>query len=560
MRSHAATPRSHAPPTVHAGLRSPGRPLEPSVRGEMEARFGHDFSSVRVHTDGRATESAQAVNAKAYTVGSDVVFGAGRYTPTTPEGSRLLAHELAHTVQQRGATAEAAPIAPGSALETAAASAGRAVASGRAVTQPLGRSPLALACELIGNENQWVPDALVDEAKKAEFNELWWRFRKKDIQPWEYPQRELDRKRLEVLAAEATALIDERRKAVEEAEAVAASMGLDEEDEAQEAALLKVAERAIDPKFTPGGFTDEHIYGEYRAAKERLDEELAPAKDPRPFKARFKEAQHEALERPILPYDEGGSHESIWRYGLSKGLFAEREKKLVFDTLLAPYVEKAERSRKQWQIQQEYRQRQQFESFRAQLNLGFIQAALLGRPGVPSFIKVPYISYGVAHTGVETYRGIQSGDPTRVVGAVLPLVAGYGFHRIAGMGEPPIPTGFRGLPTLGRVLNPQRGKPVEVYADEVLSAYAADPAFVKKMGSDPWAQAIWETQGGDGPHPMAWKHPGARVVYVNELRWTGKLSEINQPHELVTAPPGPSPAPTVAPPAAPCARGRSPSR
>jgi hypothetical protein len=130
----------------------------------MEARFGHDFSTVRVHTDGRAAESARGVNANAYTVGSDVVFGSGTYRPGTFEGNRLLAHELAHTVQQRGATAEAAPIAPGSALESAAASAGRAAASGRAVTQPLGRSPLALACELIGNENQWVPDALVDEA------------------------------------------------------------------------------------------------------------------------------------------------------------------------------------------------------------------------------------------------------------------------------------------------------------------------------------------------------------------------------------------------------------
>jgi hypothetical protein len=103
---------------------------------------------------------------------------------------------------------------------------------------------------------------------------------------------------------------------------------------------------------------------------------------------------------------------------------------------------------------------------------------------------------------------------------------------------------------LGRVLNPQRGKPVEVYVEDVLATYARDPAFVKKMGSDAWAQAIWEIQGGEGFHPMAWKHPNGRVVYVNEPRWTGKLSDINQPHELVTtAPTVPAPAPTVAPPA-----------
>jgi hypothetical protein len=98
------------------------------------------------------------------------------------------------------------------------------------------------------------------------------------------------------------------------------------------------------------------------------------------------------------------------------------------------------------------------------------------------------------------------------------------------------------------VFSPGRGKPVAVNESEVLAAYATEPALVKKMGSDAWAQTIWETQGGDGVHPMAWKHPNQRVVYVNETRWTGKISEINQPHELVTPPPVPAPTPTVAPP------------
>jgi hypothetical protein len=67
----------------------------------MEPRFGHDFSEVRVHTDASAARSAEAVNALAYTVGQNVVFGAGRYAPLTVAGRRLLAHELMHTVQQR---------------------------------------------------------------------------------------------------------------------------------------------------------------------------------------------------------------------------------------------------------------------------------------------------------------------------------------------------------------------------------------------------------------------------------------------------------------------------
>jgi len=67
----------------------------------MESRFGHDFSRVRIHTDEKAAESARAVNALAYTAGHDIVFGAGQYVPETPEGRRLLAHEMTHVVQQR---------------------------------------------------------------------------------------------------------------------------------------------------------------------------------------------------------------------------------------------------------------------------------------------------------------------------------------------------------------------------------------------------------------------------------------------------------------------------
>ena len=88
------------PAIVHDVLRSPGQPLDPATRAFMEPRFGHDFSAVRVHTDLRAAESARAVNALAYTVGRDVTFGPGQYAPGTSAGRRLIAHELAHVVQQ----------------------------------------------------------------------------------------------------------------------------------------------------------------------------------------------------------------------------------------------------------------------------------------------------------------------------------------------------------------------------------------------------------------------------------------------------------------------------
>lgn len=86
--------------TVHSTVSSSARPMDVATRKEMESRIGFDFSKVRLHTDARASASARALGARAYTLGSDVVFGEGRYAPDTREGRRLLAHELAHVVQQ----------------------------------------------------------------------------------------------------------------------------------------------------------------------------------------------------------------------------------------------------------------------------------------------------------------------------------------------------------------------------------------------------------------------------------------------------------------------------
>jgi hypothetical protein len=96
-------PTSVAPASVDRALASPGTPLEPAVRPDMERSFGHDFSRVRVHTDAPAARSAGDVAAEAYTVGRHIVFAAGRYAPHTPAGRHLLAHELVHTAQQGAA-------------------------------------------------------------------------------------------------------------------------------------------------------------------------------------------------------------------------------------------------------------------------------------------------------------------------------------------------------------------------------------------------------------------------------------------------------------------------
>jgi hypothetical protein len=86
---------------VHAALHGNGQPLDPATRASMETRFSHDFTRVRVHTDESSADAARAVNAQAFTMGQHVVFASGRYAPHTTGGTRLLAHELTHTLQQR---------------------------------------------------------------------------------------------------------------------------------------------------------------------------------------------------------------------------------------------------------------------------------------------------------------------------------------------------------------------------------------------------------------------------------------------------------------------------
>ncbi len=137
-----------APPIVHDVLRSSGSPLDAATRAFMEPRFGQDFSQVRVHTGARASESAKAVDALAYTVGRDVVFKEGQYNPGNAGGRALLAHELAHVGQQ-----ESAPVSgslyiadSGSPTERQATdSASRALNTGQANARAGQRTPAHVA-------------------------------------------------------------------------------------------------------------------------------------------------------------------------------------------------------------------------------------------------------------------------------------------------------------------------------------------------------------------------------------------------------------------------------
>jgi hypothetical protein len=104
-----------APPLVHEVLSSPGQSLDAGTRAMMEPHFGHDFGNVRIHTGDKAAASARAVDAQAYTVGRDIVFGNGSYAPGQSGGQELLAHELTHVVQQSGASKPSGDIQIGAA-------------------------------------------------------------------------------------------------------------------------------------------------------------------------------------------------------------------------------------------------------------------------------------------------------------------------------------------------------------------------------------------------------------------------------------------------------------
>lgn len=114
LQRAAANPMPNTMPhAVHEVLESPGQPLGLSTRTFMERRFGQDFSKVRVHADPKAAESAKSMNALAYTVGRDIVFDSGQYTPATFQGIRLLSHELTHVIQQGQTTNHTSPLTLG---------------------------------------------------------------------------------------------------------------------------------------------------------------------------------------------------------------------------------------------------------------------------------------------------------------------------------------------------------------------------------------------------------------------------------------------------------------
>jgi hypothetical protein len=158
---HSPSSVPEAPAIVHEVLRSPGQPLDAETRAFMEPRFGHDFSTVRVHADTQAAESARSVNALAYTVDNHIAMGSDQPALGTAAGRLLLAHELAHVIQQSAGGV-------GSDSEARANLAAESVMKGRPVTSGMiGTASIGLHRQHDkgqgANEGAW-PD--LDELKR----------------------------------------------------------------------------------------------------------------------------------------------------------------------------------------------------------------------------------------------------------------------------------------------------------------------------------------------------------------------------------------------------------
>lgn len=176
-------------PTVNQVLRTPGRPLDSATRGTMESRFGHDFSRVRIHHDEQAAASASRISANAYTVGSSIVFDHGRYQPHSPAGQRLLAHELAHVVQQSGIGSSGREQGSTNPLETEteAKYAASRFSQGAEKVSVACRAQLGVACD------HKTPEELEEERRKHEHASMTSiTQRPEDVKPLNLPVREIN--------------------------------------------------------------------------------------------------------------------------------------------------------------------------------------------------------------------------------------------------------------------------------------------------------------------------------------------------------------------------------
>lgn len=462
------------PSSIRDVLSSPGQPLDAPTRAFMEPRFGHDFGHVRVHHNPRAAESARAVNARAYTVGRDIVFGAGHFAPNTHQGRQLLAHELAHTVQQRSRSSPPPSSDPAGIHESSANAAGRQVANGATLSHPLPACGVGLARAPV------TPDALDDrqlaeELKKATENLKlgeepgWWlKQLQSEASAREWKRAQTERARVAQAAAlrqqEEQAAAAERERvarAIAVAEALAAGTPTVEQDadeeeisitpmalgpQARSGAPTKKATKpavrkkpAVPSKFSPGGFTNDDIYGETDAALKRIDEQIARERkvSTRSYEDRLREVR-KRLQRKSdhwYSWDEAVSRmsgEGVWQEGVQNDLFCESEKKAVYQdqNSMQEYIREEQEERHK-------RERAKFESDQYRAHVARGEQLRSPAPIIQPFLAPAFGPFlGAAYAGSQTglfvgdaVNKCREGSGADCAAAAAPLVMGIILHR-----------------------------------------------------------------------------------------------------------------------------------
>lgn len=369
----AKTP-ANVPSIVHEVVRSAGQPLDPATRAFMEPRFGHDFGNVRVHTNEKAAESAQTVRAHAYTVGQNVVFAENKFAPTTSIGRELLAHELAHTIQQRSTGAPPPSQDPSEIFESSANAAGRNIANGANVSGNLPISGIGLACAPVmpgdlsdqqlaeeikrateklkpGEKADWWLDGLRAEAQRRKSqreNAQRERAERAAIEERERAKRdaaERDRKAraaaVAEMEAEAARSKNEPKDDEDEDEPQETSMALEAPGRKGERVVRQRVKKPPKPMPTPSEYGNalvKQVNDEVKKANDELDARLAKEREigKTSYKDRLELVRIKLQKKSDHWYSRNEAYsrmtgDEVWAEGMKEGLFTEREKRAVYE-------------------------------------------------------------------------------------------------------------------------------------------------------------------------------------------------------------------------------------
>jgi hypothetical protein len=475
-----------APPVVHEVLSSSGHPLDPDTRSFMEPRFGHNFASVRVHHNSKAAESARAVNARAYTFGQSIVFGAGNFAPATSKGRELLAHELAHTIQQRNRSLTQPASDRSRVMESSASAAGTRVATGATLSQVLPACGVGLARAPV------TPSELDDEQLARELKRAteslkpgqdpdWWlnalraeaesRARKRAKTEHERAERvAAERQRADQAAAterarrEREAAIAEAVKAgtpsaeqtdTDEDETPVTPMALDPSTAGrnppkvgrQSAKRVTRIKKAAPSRFDPGGFTDADIYKDYEDTKKRIDAQIDKEREiskKGSYQDRLRLVRRKLQSKSDSWYSwkeavSKMSGEEVWREGVADELFTENEKRAVYEdqnSMTQLIEEEYKEAYKRERAKAESEQYQAWVAKGEELSspAPIVQPFLIAA-AAPAELAAAYFGAQTGQMVGEAYNACANGTKEECAVALAKLLAAAALHR-ATKGKP----------------------------------------------------------------------------------------------------------------------------